>query len=278
MADRPLDGATPRYPNFATADSTDPVSGEANVQTPSPEVQASGWRRLERPPRYWLNWLHRLYNQWIQWFDQEIESFRTVLNVTIPGQISALDGRLDTIEGQNLNTRMGTVETAVSSLDGRLDTLEGQTLDSRLDTIEALIDDYPIPFNTYSGTIEFAGLGSANVSADYFAVLHNPFSVTGTPQKVSLWIEGVNGAANGSFAQFQTGTAALPSQITPASGGSIAVPVVVINNSTNVPGILRINDAGRVTIECLSSGAFTSAFAFTGNKGFLADVIVEYVV
>lgn len=55
----------------------------------------------------------------------------------------ALDGRLDTLEGQNLNSRLTTAEGNISSLqsadvalDGRLDTIEGQNLDTRLGTLE----------------------------------------------------------------------------------------------------------------------------------------------
>lgn len=285
MADRPLDGATPRYPNFATANVTDPVSGEANVQTPSPEVQASGWRRLERPPRYWLNWLHRLYNQWIQWFDQEVESFRTVISVTIPNQISGLDGRIDTLETE-VNTN---IPADFSAVDGRLDTLETEVntnipadisgLDGRLDTAETTLGRYPLPFATHHGSFdaEFSGLGSANVSAHFHYVIHS--TIDSGPQNVSLWIEGISGTASGSIATFRTGAAALPSTITPESGVVIQVPILVLNNGNTVPGLLYIDGTdGRLTVKVLDSGVFTSDFALTGNKGFATDIFVEYTL
>jgi hypothetical protein len=55
----------------------------------------------------------------------------------IDNEFVAVDGRLDTIEGQNLDSRLTTVETDTSTNDSRLTTLEGQSLDTRLTTAEA---------------------------------------------------------------------------------------------------------------------------------------------
>lgn len=275
MADRPLDGVTPRYPNFATADVVDPVSLEANVQTPSVEVQASGWRRLERPPRYWLNWLHRLYNQWIQWFDQEIESFRTILNVTIPNQLSGLDGRIDTLESE-----MDTAQSDITGLDGRLDTLEttvNTTVDGRLDTLESGTSTYPFAVSYGDATMEFAGIGAANVSASGYYVLHQAYSgIGGDPQKVTLRIQGISGTANGSFARLETADGALPAAIRPET--TRAFPIVVQNNGAIVPGYLYINTTGRVMVNVLDAGVFSTDFALTGTKGFWTDIVVEYII
>jgi hypothetical protein len=289
MATRPLDGATPRYPNFATADSTDPVSGEANVQAPSSEVQVSGWRRLERPPRYWLNWLHRLYNQWVQWFDQEIEAFRIAIVTTIPGAISGLDGRLDTIENTvnvTVDGRLDTVENTVNvTIDGRLDTIEtavNTTIDGRLDNLESFQSNvgaqYSLPYQIGVANMEFAGIGSANVTANGYYILHYAYSTSGAPQKVTLRIQGINGVASGTFAKFETATNALPAAIRPQSGTARAFSIMVQNNSNYVPGMLYINDNGKVMVQCLVSGAMSGDFSLTGNKGFVEDIVVEYII
>jgi hypothetical protein len=107
MATRP-GGGTPTYPEFAVDDVQESPEngGQWNVQEPSPEVKSSGWRRLERPPRYWFNWLHRLYNLWIQWFDQEVEGLKS----SVTNLISSLNGLASTTSTAitNLGTEIST--------------------------------------------------------------------------------------------------------------------------------------------------------------------------
>ena len=47
-----------------------------------------------------------------------------------------LDGRLDTLEGQTLNTRLTAAEGEIVTLDSRLDTFDGYNLNTRLTTAE----------------------------------------------------------------------------------------------------------------------------------------------
>lgn len=75
MVNKPSD-----YPIWAENDVVDPVSGQNNVLEPPLEKQLNGWDRLEHPPRNWLNWLGRLTNRWIEWFDQQESQSRTVDN------------------------------------------------------------------------------------------------------------------------------------------------------------------------------------------------------
>ena len=67
MATKPL-----VYPNFAVSDLNNGTAGAPNVVEPSAGKKLSGWNEGERPPRETFNWLHRITNNWIEWFDQEL--------------------------------------------------------------------------------------------------------------------------------------------------------------------------------------------------------------
>jgi len=65
-------------PIWAVQDVVDPVSGQNNVLTPTPEKQQYGWNRLEFPPRNWFNWLGReTYKCLAYLFQQEAQSVVT---------------------------------------------------------------------------------------------------------------------------------------------------------------------------------------------------------
>ena len=58
-----------RFPDWATEERTDPVSGQINRVEPPSQSQESGWTRREIPPRQWLNWLTWKAALWIRWLD-----------------------------------------------------------------------------------------------------------------------------------------------------------------------------------------------------------------
>lgn len=66
MADKPV-----VYPEWASDDVQDPVSGQYNVVEPILERKKIGWVFLEKPNRQWWNWLHRVVYDWIVWLDQQ---------------------------------------------------------------------------------------------------------------------------------------------------------------------------------------------------------------
>ncbi|NJR72719.1 MAG: hypothetical protein HC773_01420 [Scytonema sp. CRU_2_7] len=68
MATEPSD-----LPEWATANPTDVVSGQPAIIDPSPSKKASGFTRLERPPRQDHNWLFNLIYKWIEWFKQQVD-------------------------------------------------------------------------------------------------------------------------------------------------------------------------------------------------------------
>lgn len=63
-----------QFPDFATTDVVDGTSGQNNVAAPSGPKILQGWDYREKPPRQWLNWLHRFTGLWVRWFDELLES------------------------------------------------------------------------------------------------------------------------------------------------------------------------------------------------------------
>ena len=59
------------YPEWASLDQTDPISGSNNSLQPPPQKALYGFDRLEFPPRNWINWLYKTINEWIVYFDQQ---------------------------------------------------------------------------------------------------------------------------------------------------------------------------------------------------------------
>jgi len=60
-------------PEWATGDKQDPVSGQFNVVEPPPEKKISGYLLGEKPNRQYLNWLFRTTNDWIAYFDSNLD-------------------------------------------------------------------------------------------------------------------------------------------------------------------------------------------------------------
>lgn len=79
-----------KYPDFCTNTAiVDPVSHQNNVAEPALTHKAEGWRREEKPPRQWFNWLFNLYYLWIVFLDEQIIALTSsVSDVTPPGYIS----------------------------------------------------------------------------------------------------------------------------------------------------------------------------------------------
>lgn len=63
-----------QFPDFATTDVVDGTSGQNNVAAPSGPKILQGWDYREKPPRQWMNWLHRFTGFWVRWFDELLES------------------------------------------------------------------------------------------------------------------------------------------------------------------------------------------------------------
>lgn len=62
MADKP-----DKFPDWATEEQADPVSGQLNRVEPPEFRKETGWTRREIPPRQWFNWQAWLTGRWIRW-------------------------------------------------------------------------------------------------------------------------------------------------------------------------------------------------------------------
>ena len=60
------------FPDWALSDIIDPTSGQNNVVEPSAGQKNTGWTFKQFPPRQFFNWLLRLTNEWLKWFDERI--------------------------------------------------------------------------------------------------------------------------------------------------------------------------------------------------------------
>ena len=61
------------FPDWATEEQVDSVSGQTNRVAPPSESQESGWTRREIPPRQWWNWTLWTIGRWIRWAEDRIE-------------------------------------------------------------------------------------------------------------------------------------------------------------------------------------------------------------
>jgi len=64
-----------KYPQWAVNDVIDPTSGQNNVADPDlsdPSKKLEGWAFKEFPPRQWFNFLHRLVNDWTEYFNADL--------------------------------------------------------------------------------------------------------------------------------------------------------------------------------------------------------------
>lgn len=142
-----------QYPEWASSDQTDPVSGQNNVLEPPPQKKTYGWDRLEFPPRNWFNWLGRLTYEWIAWLDQQ-ESQSNTVQQSNAGSVSVfemVDGGMALLE---------VVDTDAGNADAWLDAIVYIPPASSLPT-------YPISMNvkTHGGTTDItaASIDAAGV-------------------------------------------------------------------------------------------------------------------
>ena len=68
MAEKP-----DKFPDWATEEEVDEVSGQANFVEPPDFRKESGWTRREIPPRQWFNWLARKTGLWFRWLEDQVD-------------------------------------------------------------------------------------------------------------------------------------------------------------------------------------------------------------
>ena len=65
-----------KFPDWATEEEIDEVSGQANFVEPPDFRKESGWTRREIPPRQWFNWLARKTGLWLRWVEDRLEGLQ----------------------------------------------------------------------------------------------------------------------------------------------------------------------------------------------------------
>ena len=65
-----------KFPDWATEEEIDEVSGQANFVEPPDIRKQSGWTRREIPPRQWFNWLARKTGLWFRWVEDRVEGLQ----------------------------------------------------------------------------------------------------------------------------------------------------------------------------------------------------------
>jgi hypothetical protein len=110
-----------KLPEWASIDSTDPITGQPNVVEPANLKKQVGWYYKEPPPANWFNWLMRYYYRWAAYFsDQQINVMQVygIDTSSTPNQIivslspqstELVDGRLYVIKIANNNTGICTL-------------------------------------------------------------------------------------------------------------------------------------------------------------------------
>lgn len=136
MATRPSN-----FPEWATLDQIDPVSGSNNSLQPPPQKALYGFARLEFAPRNWFNWLFKTINEWIEYFDAKFSQTVVVdgsgtdaiVDVTVGGmvEISVID--TDSSSATNFYTGIVYVPPGYSS-----GTLNFNTIASSVLTVSAI--------------------------------------------------------------------------------------------------------------------------------------------
>ncbi len=89
MAEKPNE-----FPDWATGEQTDPVSGQTNRVQPPAGQQVSGWTRREIPPRQWWNWNQWTNSRWLRWLDERENRPQVYTSATLPPAVEEGEGKL----------------------------------------------------------------------------------------------------------------------------------------------------------------------------------------
>lgn len=60
-----------KVPSWALIPQNDPITGAPNIEEPPNEEKNSGWKRAQKPPHNWFNWLLNLTGQWLKYLNDE---------------------------------------------------------------------------------------------------------------------------------------------------------------------------------------------------------------
>ena len=98
MADRPS-----VFPRWASNDVTSPETDINNVVEPPDSKKNTGWHAFEAPARNFVNWLHRITNNWIEYLDDRVTNRNKVTDGD-GAQLFDIEDTLITIYAVNKTT------------------------------------------------------------------------------------------------------------------------------------------------------------------------------
>lgn len=273
MADKPTE-----FPEFATQDITGP-SGQPNVVEPDTAHKNEGWIYNNPVTRGFLNWLHRLYNEWIQWFEQEIELNKTNITnntsdistntaeisqntsdiVTNSSNIANNFGNISTNTG-NISTNTTNISTNTSNIANNFGNISTNTTNIGNNASDITALDGRVSQNESDISNNDARLDNINFRSGNISVEFNTFSAALTatmewlrvgrnctlflPQRI-----GTLATASGIVTITQVGGGNWPSEILPKLT-DFYVPGVMINNNLTVAGAYRIFDNAIQLMMC----------------------------
>jgi hypothetical protein len=70
----------PAFPDYATDDVANGLGGANNVQEPPLGKKQQGHDYGEKPPREFMNWLHRTTTNWLKYADERITTLLTFMS------------------------------------------------------------------------------------------------------------------------------------------------------------------------------------------------------
>lgn len=73
-----------KYPRWASEVVRNQLNKEYNIYEPPEQKKDIGWDLNEVPPRQWFNWLFRLINDWIAYFDYSLNKPQEYLKAELP--------------------------------------------------------------------------------------------------------------------------------------------------------------------------------------------------
>jgi hypothetical protein len=82
-----------QYPEWATTDVIDPIEGTPNVLEPPKAKKEVGWIPGEQAPNNFMNWIHRLTNDWVKYFDSVVPETLTN-NIARPSAVDVGAGKI----------------------------------------------------------------------------------------------------------------------------------------------------------------------------------------
>lgn len=73
-----------KFPRWASSVVRNEINSEYNIYEPPEQKKDIGWELNEVPPRQWFNWLFRMINDWLVYFDHRLNKPQGYLKAKLP--------------------------------------------------------------------------------------------------------------------------------------------------------------------------------------------------